>query len=173
MLEHNRGWPFCCLIAHDTFGSFMRQKFFVPCKQPCLAQSTIAQISKARKYLTTVVIRLRENNRGMPPSIHVAALSGEADRNDTALVASKPLTLFIEYCLGLFLQQFFGSFIDEGVWIGRRTHFRATRVAEGESMRVDCSQLRIPQQETIHAREISGSCSKLSSFGNPNNVERM
>ena len=23
MMEHNRGWRFCCLIAHDTFGSFM------------------------------------------------------------------------------------------------------------------------------------------------------
>lgn len=90
----------------------MRQKFFVPCKQPCLAQSTIAQISKAWKYLTAVVIRLRENNRAMPPSIHVATLSGATDRNETALVASKPLTLFIEYCLRLFLQQFFGSFID-------------------------------------------------------------
>ena len=23
MMEHNRGLRFCCLIAHDTFGSFM------------------------------------------------------------------------------------------------------------------------------------------------------
>jgi hypothetical protein len=22
MMEHTRGWPICCLIAHDTFGSF-------------------------------------------------------------------------------------------------------------------------------------------------------
>jgi hypothetical protein len=24
MMEHNRGWSICCLIAHDTFGSFMK-----------------------------------------------------------------------------------------------------------------------------------------------------
>src|SRR6266446_6274012 len=24
MMEHTRGWPICCLIAHDTFGSFMK-----------------------------------------------------------------------------------------------------------------------------------------------------
>jgi hypothetical protein len=26
MKEHTRGWPFCCLIAHDTFGSFMKRQ---------------------------------------------------------------------------------------------------------------------------------------------------
>ena len=24
MMEHTRGWLICCLIAHDTFGSFMK-----------------------------------------------------------------------------------------------------------------------------------------------------
>jgi hypothetical protein len=27
MMEHTRGWPICCLIAHDTFGSFMKAQF--------------------------------------------------------------------------------------------------------------------------------------------------
>jgi hypothetical protein len=26
MMEHTRGWQFCCLIAHDTFGSFMKRQ---------------------------------------------------------------------------------------------------------------------------------------------------
>jgi hypothetical protein len=29
MMEHNRGWQFLCLIAHDTFGSFMKAQFVV------------------------------------------------------------------------------------------------------------------------------------------------
>jgi len=29
MMEHTRGLPICCLIAHDTFGSFMTAQFVV------------------------------------------------------------------------------------------------------------------------------------------------
>jgi hypothetical protein len=30
MKEHTRGWQFCCLNAHDTFGSFIKMLFRLP-----------------------------------------------------------------------------------------------------------------------------------------------